>query len=623
MAANIFYDPYLTKITATSSPIDYIALINTKLGHSGAQVLNGSLNLTGNLNLPGIDNSIDGILHLSSTGVTTNSLIVNANVSDGTIADGKLASSISTTATNNSIVKRDGSAGITVGAIASKSIAISADGANNVGGQLNITSASDPNKSFWLGVDNSANGFIQAFQQSVGVKPLQLNPNGGSVVTLNNTLDNGSGALTTIGSIITNGESSAIGADANSANLRLGFVKKSGANPRLTTNSSLPIVFSSLNQASLTSAAISSGTLTSLWSMGVNGSLTGINNTLDDGFGNMSVNGNTNSSLTINNSGSVVVQTELKIAAATKAYYGYDTTNGVRIMNGNGIAILKQTGSQTYNTTLSSANNILDDGSGNLTTAGAITASQDLNNLYLGQLIAAGRSTPTQNLILGYNTTGDYGYIQAIYQSVGLRTLKLNALGGSVVTQNSTLDDGSGFLTALSILGVNGVSCGQVGGNPANAKNLTMSYDIGNDWGVIEAIHQNSSYKPIHISPNGGATVCGGDISSVGTITPGKAIFQKSTTVLNGTTQTLDNSAYLWIFTGTSTMTATLPLANAYGASATITYMIVNNHSVGNVTINCAGSDTLDDGSTTTHVLTGRYSKIQLQSDGVSQYYTV
>jgi hypothetical protein len=209
-----------------------------------------------------------------------------------------------------------------------------------------------------------------------------------------------------------------------------------------------------------------------------------------------------------------------------------------------------------------------------------------------------GVSNPNQQLLMGYNTTSDFGYIQAIIQSTGARTLKLNPYAGAVTTMNNTLDDGTGLMyinstsanaltcnatsgntvqiglqlasaalayfrydttngvnilngsagvilkqasgsgsgvsllshnnilddgsgnmTAVNFLGINGVTAGEVGGNPANAKNITMSYDLGNDWGVIEAIHQNSSYRPIHISPNGGAIVCGGALSAVGNIT--------------------------------------------------------------------------------------------------------
>jgi hypothetical protein len=724
--ANVFYQRPIETLDLAG----VYAAVNRKLGNAGTQFLNGALEI----NSLDVDNLVTaGVLHNAAGGVISSSLIVNNDITNSTIADGKLASSISTTATNNSIVKRDGSAGITVGSISSKSLSISSDGANNVGGQINITSLTDPNKSFWCGVDNSANGFIQAFQQTVGVKPLQLNPNGGAVQTANNTLDNGSGALTTTGNIITNGEGSAMGADANGSNLRLGFTKKSGANPQITTNNGLSIIFSSLNQPSLTSANISSGTLTSLWSMGVNGSLAGVRNTLDDGSGNMILN---KDYATLDGDG------QFKIQGATnsnkKLILTYDTTNNK--------AYIQSTFAGTAYTPLylnrlgssvETKNNTLDDGSGNMTVAGGYT-------------LTTGQGIGTSNVSLQFNNSG-------VQQFNGTNTLTLNDSGGvnyqilqmqqnatiygyigrtaaagficqdtvnskkiwsgnngTLSSLNNILDDGSGALTAVNILGINGISCGEVGGNPANAKNFTMSYDLINDWAVLEAIHQNSSYRPIHLSPNGGATWCGGDLSSVGaissgivysvgsisqtgttitgsgsvftaamiggtivitgfataiitarasntsitvdisqtvpggngytvyyngtvtangalavngainsagTITANKAIFQKSTTINNGTTQTLDNTAFVWNFTGTSTMVCTLPLANAY-SSTCISYMIVNNHSTGTVTINLSGSDHID-GTLTTYVLTNRYDRVLLQSDGVSNYYTM
>lgn len=54
------------------------------------------------------------------------------------------------------------------------------------------------------------------------------------------------------------------------------------------------------------------------------------------------------------------------------------------------------------------------------------------------QYIVQGASNGNQQLLLGYNTTSDYGSIQAIKQSTGVQTLRLNPTGGSVTVGIST-----------------------------------------------------------------------------------------------------------------------------------------------------------------------------------------
>lgn len=70
-----------------------------------------------------------------------------------------------------------------------------------------------------------------------------------------------------------------VGNDAN-----LGFVKKSGFSAQLTTNNAIPIIFSKLNQATITGANIAAGTLTTLAQISLAGGFS-VNTTADPGAG--------------------------------------------------------------------------------------------------------------------------------------------------------------------------------------------------------------------------------------------------------------------------------------------------------------------------------------------------
>lgn len=88
-----------------------------------------------------------------------------------------------------------------------------------------------------------------------------------------------------------------------------------------------------------------------------------------------------------------------------------------------------------------------------------------------------------------------------------------------------------------------------------------------------------------------------------------------------GTTTLTNASTTVQIATGTTTQTFTLPAANALGAGIS-QKLIIKNRSTGNVTINRAGSDTIDGGTTIT-LTGGANESVELQSDGVSEWVIV
>ena len=54
------------------------------------------------------------------------------------------------------------------------------------------------------------------------------------------------------------------------------------------------------------------------------------------------------------------------------------------------------------------------------------------NGAATGQLMIVGASNPNQELWLGYDTTSDYGVVQAIKQGVSAKPLVLQPSGGNV-----------------------------------------------------------------------------------------------------------------------------------------------------------------------------------------------
>lgn len=96
----------------------------------------------------------------------------------------------------------------------------------------------------------------------------------------------------------------------------------------------------------------------------------------------------------------------------------------------------------------------------------------------------------------------------------------------------------------------------------------------------------------------------------------GHAIGVASTATAAGTTVLTTASAECQVFTGSTTQTITLPAANGFGAGVG-QIIFIKNRSSGALTVNRAGSDTID-GTTTQNVSAG--SALRLISNGVSDW---
>jgi hypothetical protein len=211
-----------------------------------------------------------GILHNAvTTGLVSSSLIVDADITNATISESKLATVISTTNTANAIVKRGASGEISLGAITSAgSLTLSSLSTgllhSSSGGV--ITSSLILNNDITEGTINDSKMLTTVTANAWNDSIAKRDSTGGLLAT----------ALSATNLVVTNSESSFIGADAIGAtSCRLAFVKKASNNPNITVNNSNDIIFSKLSTSTITNANISSGSLTTLFTIANSGDVIG------------------------------------------------------------------------------------------------------------------------------------------------------------------------------------------------------------------------------------------------------------------------------------------------------------------------------------------------------------
>lgn len=132
------------------------------------------------------------VLKLNGSKQITSALIVDGDITNSTISDGKLASTVSSTATNNSIVKRDASAGITFVQGTCRNLVLSMDDPLHASAPdaLQIKGIANANQMMLIGYNTTLNfGSIQCQEDTVAFRPLVLQPNGGVVAIGTTTFD--------------------------------------------------------------------------------------------------------------------------------------------------------------------------------------------------------------------------------------------------------------------------------------------------------------------------------------------------------------------------------------------------------------------------------------------------
>jgi len=263
---------------------------------------------------------------------------------------------------------------------------------------------------------------------------LLANSSGATLKTFHNTLDDGTGNATIIGTLNANG-----GINTNNANINLG----SGT---LTANTIDVTNLSLSNTLQLTSVTVTgSGTVDGIFTVYGNtllGNTSGstvktFHNTLDDGSGNTIIVGNTSITGALSVTSNVTINGTLTASATTVSGLtnsGNETISGTFTTTGN--ALLANASGNTVKT----YHNTLDDGSGNVTISGntSIVGALSASATTLGSLNVTGNTS----LVGTLTTTGN--------------TLLANASGNTVKTYNNTLDDGSGNVTISGSMNVAG-----------------------------------------------------------------------------------------------------------------------------------------------------------------------
>lgn len=168
-------------------------------------------------------------------------------------------------------------------------------------------------------------------------------------------------------------------------------------------------------------------------------------------------------------------------------------SGGNFVLSAYGCDLIIENGNRSETARFSSTGNLLvgtttDDGMNKLQVNGGISARGvssvigNSSNAYTPQFLVGDSISPTtgKQLWLGYNTTADYGYIQAAHNGTAYTALAVNSLGGSLLI-GTTTDDG---VNKLQVNGggyfSGGISVGspskfQTGGTP---QNLTNNYEM-------------------------------------------------------------------------------------------------------------------------------------------------
>jgi hypothetical protein len=236
-------------------------------------------------------------------------------------------------------------------------------------------------------------------------------------------------------------------------------------------------------------------------------------------------------------------------------------------------------------------------GIGTTTPSTALHVAQDNGVTGGGQLTVSGKSNQNKQIIVGFNTTSDYGQIQAVEQGVATRPLALNPAGGNVgvgLTSPTELLHVAGNTRVDGNLTVNGNT--QLG--DATTDNVTFtarvnsdilpSTDAAYDLGSSSLRWKDGWFSGMVTSQN----------ATVTSLTPGSVVFAGT-----GGALSQNNANFFWDNTNTRLGIGTAAPAATLHVVGTAT--ISSNASVGgNVTVN--GNTTLGDATSDNVTFTAR-----------------
>lgn len=155
-----------------------------------------------------------------------------------------------------------------------------------------------------------------------------------------------------------------------------------------------------------------------------------------------------------------------------------------------------------------------------------IIARKDSSSSLANHLVIEGATNNNQQLLIGYNTTSDYGSIQAQIFGVGLKPLLLNPSGGIVSIANSNFYTSPVSTTGNSkqIIYGSGTSAGNYPilhireNTNTNPSEMVFGYRTDNNTGNIDVITNGVAFRDLNLCPGGG-TVITQNLKSVNGIT--------------------------------------------------------------------------------------------------------
>jgi hypothetical protein len=355
------------------------------------------------------------------------------------------------------------------------------------------------------------------------------------IKSFNNTLDDGSGNM--YGGV----DNTFLSWDDGSN--RIGLVKKSGLVGAISSAGANNIVFNNYTTGAVstfTSALISQVTPNTVFTIGYSGIVTSLNNTLDDGHGNMTITPNNETALTINYIGNDYSYIRFNQGTTTqlgKIGFSNNVGIGFNVQNWTGTNILYQPAD--HSSGIRTFNSVLDDGNGNMTLNGNATYAFPLT------INSASTSADTVGLILSNTNTlsglsikwdnvNGIQFYDTKNANIWLRQGNTNT--GSVQTVNNTLDNGNGGQQFLTI---SGTTHGQTLSTPLASVYMLLATGI-----VLPAISSVGYGVPIVIiseilaqtitcnasdtfSPSGSTTISLSSGSTLGLIT-GKNLLNNS-----------------------------------------------------------------------------------------------
>ncbi len=124
-------------------------------------------------------------------------------------------------------------------------------------------------------------------------------------------------------------------------------------------------------------------------------------------------------------------------------------------------------------------------------------------NVFFGGLVIGQNSPPNTNpkhLLLGYDTTLNFGAISSVQENVGYTNLAFQPDGGLVGI--GTRFPAGAKLGIEATTANNGLLIGQ--NNAANARQLIFGYDVAGNYGSITAVQQGVGYTTLALQPKGG-----------------------------------------------------------------------------------------------------------------------